>query len=544
MLDKPVGDSVEHNSSNESVWAKVSRELQLTVDGAYTGVNKAAVHAVENPGQTALTVGAAYAVGLGLAALSKGRITAPLTNIVKLSFGAAFVKDIALNGKEIAGAMADNWQSDKNYQRNRKIVGDAVGPLVVDTALMTVGGKLAHNSYAKAKPALESVKESVVRGLPVTPEFAVAGAAAGGGGRSFTRFSPERVSSPTKMEMRANPKPERAAAEVTSTKPQSQPQTKTEAATVPAEPRKSPLRSDDGSIVEDISLAQRTTGKGKSWRPIIKTSFPPEELDSMNGMVRRIASGESLLHETRGTVIRPDGRKSTRTLAFSLIDPIGRVVPVGAEHARPVNLLSYLATRDGYRSLGVGGQHLDAVVAELRARPGAERPFALMFEIDHTGLRTLPPLERLQTSLSRGEVPAGFARDPRVKLTPEEQLTNLSRLKFYLRHGAEVANVNYKMPNLEDGSLPPLPAHLMFFNLSGERMADGTLRSIVRQIYRNCYELEMHDPLIGRVARTVGRTTIGDALHQERFAAIVSGKSSARLDNLRAVLAEKSEPAA
>jgi hypothetical protein len=254
-------------------------------------------------------------------------------------------------------------------------------------------------------------------------------------------------------------------------------------------------------------LAEPATGKGDSWVQIYRESFPPEESDSVYSIRQRIADGDSYLYETRGT----DGR----VITFSLFDRVGTAMVDGEE--RPVFLNSYNATRSGMRGLGVGTKHMAAALDRLLAEhPGAIVPF----EIDHTGLVRLPDLSTLRSSLQSGDYAPLGETNPAVELTPEQQHTNLIRLKFYERLAertgppARVADVDYQMPNLEDESAPPLPAHLLYFG--SQPLSDEAVANVVRTIYTSPggYELDPADPLIQRVLDTVGKTGVADKLNK------------------------------
>lgn len=257
--------------------------------------------------------------------------------------------------------------------------------------------------------------------------------------------------------------------------------------------------------VQVKELAEPATGKGDSWTQIYREAFPPEESDSVYAIRQRLAGGGSRLYETRGT----DGRVMT----FSLFDNLGNIEIDGV--ARPVFFNTYNATRAGYRGMGLGSKHMGKAMNQLlEEHPGAVVPF----EIDHTGLRTLPTLQEVQAALKNGDYSRLGPRNPSVELTPEMTRTNLERLQFYQRlaertgHPTRVANVEYQMPNLSDPTAANVPAHLLYF--SEKPLSQKGIAEVVRSIFtaENGYGLEPSHPIIGTVLPTVGKTKIADKI--------------------------------
>ena len=96
--------------------------------------------------------------------------------------------------------------------------------------------------------------------------------------------------------------------------------------------------------------------------------------------------------------------------------------------------------------------------------------------------------------------------DPTVALDKENQTNALRRAAYYLEHGAKVADVKYSMPDLEDATQPPLPAHLLYFEGTDQPLGSQHIRSMVKNIFVNGYELPKNDPFIKSILSTVGHT--------------------------------------
>ncbi len=73
--------------------------------------------------------------------------------VVGLGLSASFALDVVGRIGIVAHAMTDTLHSDKNFKQNKALIAGTVGPLVVDSALMSLGG-LAGAKLALSGPLL------------------------------------------------------------------------------------------------------------------------------------------------------------------------------------------------------------------------------------------------------------------------------------------------------------------------------------------------------------------------------------------------------
>lgn len=129
-FDKPVQSKTD--TEKETVSTKLLREAEL----ALVSVPLAAKDALQNHKLETLGKAAASAgLTIGMSFLSKSTAI-PLTaaGIV------AGVSDLASNGGKIADAFVDNWQSDRNWQKNLNTVQNTLGKFSVDFAIGSLAG--------------------------------------------------------------------------------------------------------------------------------------------------------------------------------------------------------------------------------------------------------------------------------------------------------------------------------------------------------------------------------------------------------------------
>lgn len=138
--------------SEESWLDKARREVQLIATGA-NGFTDAAKEAfVEHPLETAGNVASGIAIGVGMAYLSRGRgLGLTATKTIAAVSGLAFLKDIAANGSEVAGAMRDTWNSDHDWDKNSQTMRVHLGKFAFDTVLLSAAGatgsKIGHGMF-------------------------------------------------------------------------------------------------------------------------------------------------------------------------------------------------------------------------------------------------------------------------------------------------------------------------------------------------------------------------------------------------------------
>lgn len=128
-------------NESESVGTKLQREAELLRDGLSTGVVDRLVQMYENPGETALTVGACATIGAGLNIAS--RMGGRWSTAAKLAGGTFAVMtgvDVIRRGAPTIGAMADTWSSGANLQENKDTVAHYAGSALVDYPVMLASG--------------------------------------------------------------------------------------------------------------------------------------------------------------------------------------------------------------------------------------------------------------------------------------------------------------------------------------------------------------------------------------------------------------------
>jgi len=137
------------------------REAMLILGGSAEGIRAAALKAVHNPEDSACKIGLSALLGGGLA-LAQGRagMLRLGAEVVGLGLTASFGLDAAGRIGVVAHAMTDTWRSDKNLAKNTALVAATVGPLVVDSALMSVGG-LAGAKLARVPSVYMNVHQNI-----------------------------------------------------------------------------------------------------------------------------------------------------------------------------------------------------------------------------------------------------------------------------------------------------------------------------------------------------------------------------------------------
>ncbi|MBX9685491.1 MAG: hypothetical protein K2X27_02240 [Candidatus Obscuribacterales bacterium] len=193
------GGRAEH-SVNESFSEKVLREIALTGAGL-CGIKNGAIDSFAKPSElienAALSVGMGF--GIGRFAPSSG-ILGFSAKLVGGAMGLAFARDLALNGRELASVMADNWHSDRNWKNNVAVMENRLGRFAFDSLLMTAGGLAGAHLSTKILPAETLLKavgraSELFQSTQLQPGFA-------GIGALETRVS-GKMDLPSVMEMRS-----------------------------------------------------------------------------------------------------------------------------------------------------------------------------------------------------------------------------------------------------------------------------------------------------------------------------------------------------
>lgn len=138
---------------------KARREAYLLGQGGLGFVDAARDAFGNSKVKTAETAGLSIAAGIGMAYLSRGSGFLPIaTRTVGAVAAGAFLADVAVHGRSVAGALADNWRSPDNWDRNSTIVRDRLGKFAFDTTLATafgLGG--ARLGYKRFEPRLSKI---------------------------------------------------------------------------------------------------------------------------------------------------------------------------------------------------------------------------------------------------------------------------------------------------------------------------------------------------------------------------------------------------
>ncbi|HEY9786868.1 MAG TPA: serine protease [Candidatus Obscuribacterales bacterium] len=117
------------------------REAQVIFVGTGKGIAQAAEHAVTHPAETGVKVGVGWLTGAAMTAMqTRVPRLRPVALVATAAFGTAFLVDVGVRAGEVWGALKDTAGSPENLDKNTDIVASAVGPAIVDGALMTVGG--------------------------------------------------------------------------------------------------------------------------------------------------------------------------------------------------------------------------------------------------------------------------------------------------------------------------------------------------------------------------------------------------------------------
>lgn len=134
----------------DSLADKLSRECSLLVHGTVNGIGEGLKGAVEHPLTTAAEALTAAGVGAGLTAMEMKVGFRPGVWLVSGALLYGLAKDVLGRAQITGNAIADTWNSPNNLDKNTKVVGDTIGPFVVDTMIAGAGahvGSSMMNSY-------------------------------------------------------------------------------------------------------------------------------------------------------------------------------------------------------------------------------------------------------------------------------------------------------------------------------------------------------------------------------------------------------------
>ncbi len=170
----------------ETLTEKGVRELNLLSEGL-SGFADAFQEAItdrrlETIGKVAFSAG----VGFALARLSPKAGFGLLVRGAEIGMGTAFLVDVVRNGKQIAGAMADTWQTNQNFNENAGLMRASLGQFGFDSLVMSAGGMAGtrlgsgaqmHRPYLDARVSkLPAAKpETLTVGTAKFPDFTAEG---------------------------------------------------------------------------------------------------------------------------------------------------------------------------------------------------------------------------------------------------------------------------------------------------------------------------------------------------------------------------------
>ncbi|HEY9869919.1 MAG TPA: hypothetical protein V6D08_12195 [Candidatus Obscuribacterales bacterium] len=131
---------VENRAKDESVWSKLAREAYVLGAGVAVGIKDGVKEIVDDPAPALGRLAIAGGIGMVLGATQR---TAGLARLgleaAGVGMGLAFYRDIVhpQRWSAVRSALSDAWQSDANTDRSVKLIGNSLGRMVFDTALMT-----------------------------------------------------------------------------------------------------------------------------------------------------------------------------------------------------------------------------------------------------------------------------------------------------------------------------------------------------------------------------------------------------------------------
>lgn len=142
MPDRPeLAIDNKLNANIDTFGGKLQREAELLRDGLGTGILKRADEMWDNPGDTALNLGACAVLGAGLNLASRaGGRWAAAARITGYGLTASLGIDVMRRGVPTLGAMADTWSNPGNLDANKDTVAKYAGSALVDYPLMMAAG--------------------------------------------------------------------------------------------------------------------------------------------------------------------------------------------------------------------------------------------------------------------------------------------------------------------------------------------------------------------------------------------------------------------
>jgi S1-C subfamily serine protease len=149
----PVADKL--TPKDDSVWAKVSREMNVLGGGLFDGAYDRAVGTIKAPHelleQSATIATYAYIFGAIKTPLVRGPLTA-----IALVGNVEMLKQIETDATKSLSAIVDTWRSPQNLESDRAAIAASLTPLAVDTASLFLGAlagtKIRKMAYVSSSP--------------------------------------------------------------------------------------------------------------------------------------------------------------------------------------------------------------------------------------------------------------------------------------------------------------------------------------------------------------------------------------------------------
>ena len=126
-------------NNDMDTWSRVSREWSTLSEGTVRGLMPALKAKVDNPGCTLLEIAGAAGIGL---LLSRAQVGAGFGRLaaegIGLGLSYSFAKHATGQFIPFSQALSSSWDSGKDLEKNKDIVGATLAPFLVDSALTIV----------------------------------------------------------------------------------------------------------------------------------------------------------------------------------------------------------------------------------------------------------------------------------------------------------------------------------------------------------------------------------------------------------------------